>query len=198
MNRLQSRCRSRYNELNRVNRQLTVRMVPAAWAVMLSITLSSCVITSAPQGQGASPRTAADLDKILEVGLTAGLPRLSGEPKYAFEQINHKRDVLYHQPVAIQSGEAITFSGWAAEEAQQALASGVDIVIDGQPWRADYGGLREDVANYFQNPSFRDCGFRLHIPAGVLPKGRHEACVRVVTKDLRGYREGAKVVVEVL
>src|SRR5262249_50056343 len=56
--------------------------------------------------------------------------------------------------IQVVAHKDVTFSGWAIDEPNRALASSVDVVIDGQPHRAQYGADRPDVAEYFKNPAY--------------------------------------------
>ena len=50
-----------------------------------------------------------------------------------------------------------------------------------------YGTHRNDVAEYFRRPNYRDTGFTAVIPANAIPRGEHWLSIRVVTADGRCY-----------
>ena len=50
-----------------------------------------------------------------------------------------------------------------------------------------YGTHRNDVAQYFRQPSYRDTGFTATIPANAISPGEHWLSIRVVTADSRCY-----------
>ena len=66
-------------------------------------------------------------------------------------------------------------------------AAGVDIVIDRVVYPTTYGTHRNDVAEYFRRPNYRDTGFAAVIPANAIPLGEHWLSIRVVTADGRCY-----------
>jgi hypothetical protein len=87
----------------------------------------------------------------------------------------------------------VAFSGWAFDEPNKAAASGVDIVIDSIPYSANYGSDRSDVAEHFQNPSYRNCGFQMTMAPRQLPKGSHSVVVRVIAQDRKTYYQSPAV-----
>ncbi len=78
-------------------------------------------------------------------------------------------------------------SGWAVDGPKRAPAAGVDVVVDRMVFPATYGTHRDDVAQYFRQPNYRDTGFTATIPANAIPPGEHFLSIRVVTADGRCY-----------
>src|SRR5262249_28758148 len=93
--------------------------------------------------------------------------------------------------IQVVAHKDVTFSGWAIDEPNRALASSVDVVIDGQPHRAQYGADRPDVAEYFKNPAYLKSGFQLVITQ--LAPGKHSVTIRVHPRDPGLYRQGPAV-----
>jgi hypothetical protein len=129
-------------------------------------------------------------------GKSSRLTKANGAPLYVLERIGEVWSPLIKQPVPVPAGP-VTFWGWAVDETQKNSAAGVDILIDGKPFGADYGIERGDVANFFKVPAYKDSGFKLTVPARGLDKGRHQVAVRVLAKDGKSYYEGGPVVFEV-
>jgi hypothetical protein len=86
-------------------------------------------------------------------------------------------------------GDAITFSGWAADDAERAPITVVQAVVDGGAmFPAAVTGLRRaDVALKLGNPAFAASGFRLTIPPCALSAGAHRIAFRFEAADRRGY-----------
>jgi hypothetical protein len=92
--------------------------------------------------------------------------------------------------VSIAFGDSTVFSGWAVDARSGTLAEGVDVVVDGIPYRATYGVTRHDVAQVYGNPTFESSGFRLSLAPGVLRRGVHSFAFRILAKDCRTCYEG--------
>jgi hypothetical protein len=88
-------------------------------------------------------------------------------------------------------------SGWAVDHSHRAAATGVDIAIDRTIFPALYGGVRRDVANYFQRPEYEPTGFTAGIRADALAAGEHGLSVRVVSADGSCYSQSANVLLTV-
>lgn len=91
--------------------------------------------------------------------------------------------------VHVPQNVEIQFSGWAIDEQRQSVAAGVEVVIDGSPYQATYGGCRPDVAASFRCAACQDSGFLLLLPSGALSKGRHAVVLRVHSPDRTAYSE---------
>ena len=92
--------------------------------------------------------------------------------------------------VRVEAGIEIQFSGWAVDVGARSPAAGVDVVIDGAPFRSNYGIRRPDVSEFFKNQDYRDSGFSLTLPAGTLGAGQHVAFLRVWRRDKTKYHDG--------
>jgi hypothetical protein len=133
----------------------------------------------------------------LPPGRSDGLTRAQAEPLYNFERINDTWSVTVKQPAIVPADTPVTFAGWAVDNTVGSLASGVDVVIDGRTYSADYGVVRDDVAAYLKTTGYRDSGFRLLVPAGSLHKGHHQSAIRIISKDGKTYQESAPVLFDV-
>ena len=103
------------------------------------------------------------------------------------DQIGLSRAPFGATPSSIRSAEDSKVSGWAVDGPGRAPAAGVDIVIDRIVFPSIYGSHRNDVAQYFKRPDYRDTGFTATIPANSVPRGEHWLSLRVVTADGRCY-----------
>ena len=80
-------------------------------------------------------------------------------------------------------------TGWAVDGLAKKEAGGVDIVMDGKIYKADYGSDRPDVSEALKFPATRS-GFSLAMPRDFLSRGSHRVSVRVITNDGKNYAEG--------
>lgn len=102
---------------------------------------------------------------------------------YKIESINVHDLAIDHS----NKQQFVTIRGWALDDAEQDLAGGVYIDIDGTLYPAYYGTRRDDVANFFQQARYRYSGFQFGIPAEKLGKGRHTLSIKVLTKREKAY-----------
>ncbi|MDZ4800264.1 MAG: hypothetical protein SGI92_19065 [Bryobacteraceae bacterium] len=167
---------------------------------VVALLLSSCKLVRNPPtaeaGTAASSSSPVTSIASLPKGQTVGLPKLKGDALLNLERIGETWSPTIKQPVAV-AADRLEFYGWAVDEAAKTLAAGVDITIDGVPYSAGYGIFRGDVADYLKRPAYKDSGFLLTVPAGAVTRGRHQATVRVVSKDGKGYQEIAPVLFDV-
>jgi len=111
----------------------------------------------------------------------------------ALDNINAISGPLAVPSIHVPGNEAIVFTGWAIDEPNMALASGVDIAIDQTAYGATYGIERKDVAAHFNNQAVRNAGFRLDLPAKTLSKGPHVVTVRTIAGDGKSYYVGSPI-----
>lgn len=130
-------------------------------------------------------------------GRSVNLERYEGSPLYNLESVGAVVNPLTKRVVEVPSAVDWAVTGWAVDQVHKSPAAGVDIVIDGQAYRAQYGEDRLDVASHFNVPAYQKSGFKFTVPAGVIGKGRHELRVRVISSDGKSYQEGVPVPVEV-
>lgn len=123
-------------------------------------------------------------------GLTAGLPPLAKTPLYTLDKVGDVVNPFTKQPVEVKATSDIDLSGFAVDGIAQKPAGGVDIVIDGLPFRAHYGISRPDVAQYFKVPEYSQAGYSFSIAARYFGPGPHKLAVRVVSNDQTKYCEG--------
>jgi hypothetical protein len=103
------------------------------------------------------------------------------------EQIGESRAPWTSGSALIRRSHDAKVSGWAVDAPRRSAAAGVDVVIDRMVFPTTYGTHRNDVAQYFRQPKYRDTGFTATIPANAIPRGEHWLSIRVVTSDSRCY-----------
>ena len=122
-------------------------------------------------------------------GTSRGLPCESNIIWCALDWINSVLAGTARE-VSVRFGDSTMFEGWAADAQGGTLAGGVDVVIDGIPYRASYGRTREDVAQACSNPALRDSGFQFTLAPGALNRGSHSFTIRVIALSGQTYYEG--------
>ena len=122
-------------------------------------------------------------------GTSRGLPRESNIHSCFVDWINSVPAGTARE-VSVSFGDSTIFDGWAAEAQSGTLAGGVDVVVDGIPYRATYGSARDDVAEAQRNPALRNSGFRFTLAPVYLSRGFHSFTIRVIALDGRAYYEG--------
>jgi len=126
-------------------------------------------------------------------GMSAGLAKRKELAGFSIDSIGLAQDPLNRQPAATPQGEPIVIQGFGFDPTARLPGRGVDVVVDGKAYRADYGAGRADVAAYFKTPRLTPTGFKVTLPADTLAAGAHQASVRVVAADGRGYFEGLRI-----
>jgi hypothetical protein len=115
----------------------------------------------------------------------------------AIDQIGSARPPFGAASVHVSSADELRVSGWAVDHPSKSAASGVDVVIDRTPFPSTYGATRDDVAEYFQRPAYRESGFAAGIPANAIAKGEHAITLRVVASDGRCYYQSRAIPIQV-
>ena len=103
------------------------------------------------------------------------------------DQIGESRAPWGAGAAQIRRSQDSKVSGWAVDAPRRSPAAGVDVVIDRMVFPTTYGTHRNDVAQYFRQPNYRDTGFTATIPANAISPGEHWLSIRVVTADGRCY-----------
>jgi hypothetical protein len=160
-----------------------------------SLVLLGCIVLVSC---GPPPTSGPDTPRTVEPnGPTANLKRSEGEPLYYLDRVGDVVSPLTRPSLTVSLLGNLTASGWAVDQQSQAEAGGVDVAIDGKPYRAQYGLDRPDVADYFKVPAYAKSGYTITIPAIAVGRGKHQLAVRVISKDGTTYREGSRLVIEV-
>jgi len=151
----------------------------ASMRLKKKLALSACMILAAC---GPPPTGTEQTLTIKPDGPTAGMKHAEGPPLYSLDSVNGVTNPLTHGSIAVSWLDNISASGWAVDKDNQSEAGGVDLGIDGKPYRAEYNIERPDVANYFKVPAYSKSGYRISIPARAFGKGVHHIAVRAISK----------------
>jgi hypothetical protein len=135
----------------------------------------------------------ADAGAMEPVPLTLSLPPCSGQSLMRIDQIGSTYGPFSNAGAQIPASQDFKVDGWAVDHAQRVAAAGVDVMIDKTMYPSTYGVNRNDVAEYFRRPSYRDTGFTATIPANALPAGEHWLSVRAVASNGACYYESPAV-----
>jgi hypothetical protein len=132
--------------------------------------------------------------------LTAQLTGSTTVPVFNFDLVAGVATPFDRQgpPIPVAQQGNLVVIGWAVDSAASKPASAVEVLIDGRPFRAEYGVERADVANQFGVPDYLNCGFALTMNARLLRRGYHVLAVRVVSADGSSYEQGPEVTIAVL
>lgn len=94
----------------------------------------------------------------------------------------------HQEPVIVPARSPLAIGGWAVDTATGTAATGVVIVLDGQPIAlADYGVEMPDIGGIYGNPPYPGARFRATIPQSALTPGRHIVTIRVLANDNHQY-----------
>ena len=147
-------------------------------------------VVDLPESGNADAAATADSRNPLPAtdGVSRGLPCKANPGLCFLDWVNSVSTGV--QEVSISSREATVFKGWAVDAHSGTVAAGVDVVVDGGPYRAIYGIARKDVAQAI-NPAFKNSGFEFSLAPGVLSKGTHSFNIRIIASDGRAYYEGS-------
>ena len=142
----------------------------------------------------ADPKPVADLPEPRNAmppadGASAGLPCEMQGGLCILDWIN-SIPTAAGRGVSLPFGHSTVFLGWALDVQSGTVAGGVDILVDGVPYRATYGIARSDVAKAHENVLLESSGFRFSLPPGALSRGIHSFAIRVLARDCRACYEG--------
>jgi hypothetical protein len=137
--------------------------------------------------------TAADAGSMEPTPLTLSLPACGAESLMKFDQIGATFAPFNDAGAQIPASGEFKVYGWAVDHQQGAAAAGVDVVIDKALYPSTYGINRNDVAEFYRRPSYRDTGFSATIPANALGAGEHWLTARVVAANGACYYESPSI-----
>lgn len=158
--------------------------------VLLALLLAAC---DQPKfRESAAPAATATATATIKPASSQGLVKRSEMATFTLDVINRSPDP-YNRPAKIKAGVPVTFSGFVLDPVAKQPGKAVDIVIDGKAYGADYGLPRQDVADYFKNPSLVKTGFTVVLPAEAIPAGSHTVTIRVVAANGPTYFDSAPI-----
>ncbi len=85
-------------------------------------------------------------------------------------------------PIPDQFG-FLRVQGWAIDAVGNQAAGGVEVLLDGKPFRASYGRPRPDIAALRHCPDCANSGFEWSVPSSELGTGPHTLTFRIIHKD---------------
>jgi hypothetical protein len=122
-------------------------------------------------------------------GITQTLAKRPGGPSWNIESVGANNRAWESKSFELPAHQELAVSGWAVDSESKKAAGGVEMVIDGAPYAAQYGGERPDVATFFGRPECADSGYVMKLPAGQFAAGSHAMFVRVLSSDRKSYWE---------
>ena len=122
-------------------------------------------------------------------GITGTLSKLPGAPLWNIESVGPVNNAWEKKAFDLPTHGKIAIVGWAVDQQAKAAAGGVEIAIDGNPFAAQYGKPRPDVASAYQVPSYGNAGYSLELTAETFAPGTHTAFVRILSSDRKGFWE---------
>jgi hypothetical protein len=128
--------------------------------------------------------------------VTPGLSACQGAPLLSLDKVG-RAVAPSGSTVEVSRSADVGISGWAVAPANAPSGADVEIEIDGLVRPALYGFDRPDVAAYLNRPDAQASGFRLTVPADVLPPGSHPVTLRLLASDAQCYYQAQVVTLHV-
>lgn len=128
----------------RMNTQILKRYLACALMCFSVASLSGCDQPSQSNTASQSRTSTPEVSKV-EDGTSRTLTRVEGIPVHNLERIQNVDSPYGQQSISISSVSDTVMSGWAVDGLAKKEAGGVDIVMDGKIYKANYGSDRPDV-----------------------------------------------------
>jgi|HubBroStandDraft_6_1064221.scaffolds.fasta_scaffold82590_2 MoaA/NifB/PqqE/SkfB family radical SAM enzyme len=145
----------------------------------------------APGNREAVRRWGKETSSEVVPKVEGALPRIGSA---ALWNIEHIAGMLLPPPGAtidlrdaLGDAACIDIDGWAVDAEAQSSAGGIEVVVDGTAYPAQYGASRPDVVEAFRLGAYDKAGFWCQIPAEAFQPGLHSIALRVIAQDSRGY-----------
>jgi hypothetical protein len=122
------------------------------------------------------------------IAITQTLPKLPGGPLWNIEKVGVNA-VGESKSFDVPARDKFTILGWAVDQQAKAPAGGVEGVVDGVPYPAEYGRPRPDVATTFGVASYANSGYSLELLGQRFAPGAHRLAIRVLANDRKAYWE---------
>jgi len=173
-----------------------LNILRAAVISLLWMSASACI----PQ----SDKSRAAQDSALQVPkiskTSEGLVKLGPATGYNLEKVGETVQPSAGTVVVFPAAANLLVSGWAVDEQKKVSPGGVDVLIDGRHFPANFGIVRADVEAHFKNRgvpgAYLSSGFDCIIPGAQMGKGPHVLSVHVISGDGKGYYETVPVTIE--
>lgn len=139
-------------------------------------------------GCESSPETTGP-DSPVTAELSQNTTKLAGNPLWNLEAVG---------PIIVAPGQktfdapasgSLQITGWAVDSAAKAPAGGVEVLIDGKPYSASYGRLRDDVVKVHGVAAYAKSNFAFDLKAEDIGAGSHTAVFHILTNDRKSYWE---------
>ena len=171
-----------------MNAQILERYLAGALMCCCVALLSGCDRPPESNAASQSSPSAPEASRV-EDGTSRALTRVEGTPTHNLDRIQKVDGPYGQQSIRISSVSDTELAGWAVDGLVKKEAGGVDIVVDGKVYKANYGLDRPDVTKVLKFPATKS-GFSLVIPGNSLSRGSHTVSVRVIANDGKSYAEG--------
>ena len=164
--------------------KLTLRYTVLALLISACLAFASC--SNHQPGTGNAAFAA-----LSPTGASVNLTKSQTAPSYSIDYVDGAQNPVQAPPTVVGANQNVTASGWAGTP--NGLAGGVDVVIDGKPFKSNYGLERDDVAAATHNPALAKSGYNFSMPASQIGPGTHTLTVRVISSDKQSYYESPTV-----
>jgi hypothetical protein len=148
----------------------------------LALNISALAARTSPASKSLAAAMSSDLAPASE-----SLGACKGPSLTVIDQMGTTHAPFGTGVIHVAGSGAIKVSGWAVDHPHRKAAAAVDVVVDTMPFPSAYGAARDDVADYFQRPGYRESGFTADVPAEKLTAGEHAVSLRVVSSDGQCY-----------
>jgi hypothetical protein len=163
-------------KVGKMRRSISWLLFPVLAMIAAAAWLGGC-------GSGSGSRASVPL----EAGVTQTLGEVNIAPLYYIDEFGSVTSPDAGERVQFKAADAFHIKGWAVDEMAATAAGGVEIVVDGEPYRIAYGTSRPDVAQAKNVAAYANSGFEASFPAQSLGPGEHRVSLRVLTNDRQFY-----------
>ena len=117
-------------------------------------------------------------------GALSSLSNANKAPEHSLDWINKAQIAPGENTV---QGNDIEIVGWAMDPDAKQIASKVYLSVNGSLFTTEYGIAREDVAGYFKNPAYNNCGFVAKFSRSLFKPGIYSIGLVVVGANKSSY-----------
>lgn len=146
---------------------------------------------------GAAMLTEAMMEHVSEYYQETGfkgdpvLPRKKADTAFSLDTVNGKPYHLLDSDAPLQrykkACDGFTLTGWAVDDLADKPASGVDVILDGKVYPAEYGIARTDIAKERNKPEHENCGFLLRLSPMETDTGTHSLFLKIYAANKEYY-----------
>lgn len=158
---------------------------------MCSSTRLFCLLLAAlvSTGCAGTPAHTGLADMPPATGITQSLARRPGAPMWNIEAVGSILNAWEKKTFEVTGPGVVNIVGWAVDQEAKAAAGGVEFVLEGVPYRAEYGLSRPDVAEAYKVAAYSTAGYCYRFDTRQFAPGKYVLSVRVLTADRNGYWE---------